>query len=71
MIPFADLLEDFLSKKGVRLEDVEVEPDKDGDTVFVLPNKPLALQWAAYHLQHAKLRIVTKQVNLNLAKKKR
>lgn len=69
-IPFADLLEEFLGERVLSFEDIEVKPHSDGETENYLADRSLHIDWVWWHLEKAKLRIVTKQVNLSLNRRR-
>jgi hypothetical protein len=68
--PFEDLVRLFLSRAGLSLSAVGVEPTRDGETETRLADRGLGEAWAAFHRQHAGLRIVSVQANLSLLRRR-
>lgn len=66
---FESLLRDFESLHLLTLDDVAVEPTRDGETDTRLADRDLAKRWADYHREHARLRIVSARANLSMLKR--
>lgn len=58
------LIDAFLAAKQLRPDDIAVIGSADGMLGNRLKDATLAQEWAAYHRDHAKLRMVSKQANL-------
>lgn len=64
IIPFHVLLSDFLLDRGYTVLTVQVDWHPEDKTKFIVVDRELANAWIGYHLQHAKLRVISAAENL-------
>jgi hypothetical protein len=69
-IPFATLLANFLDERGLDVEAIEIIGGRFANTFNKLKDRELAFAWRTYHFERAVLRMVTKEVNTSLLRKK-
>ena len=67
--PFLQLVRDFLTIRGLTLDDIQVVPTVDGNTASELSDQSLAAEWSRYHATHARLTVVSRRANLGLLKR--
>jgi hypothetical protein len=66
VVPFEDLVTTFLDREQLTIDEVEIEPRRDGEVDSILSDKRLESAWQKYHQQNAVLRLVTKHANLSV-----
>src|SRR5262249_31471879 len=59
-IPFVDLVDAFLTAQQLTVDALDVQPTCDGNTDTRLSDRQVAQQWADYHRNHARLRLVSR-----------
>lgn len=57
--PFDELVTSWLAARGITIDDVEVAPPEDNQTRVTLREAGMAYDWAAYHLEHARYKVLT------------
>ncbi len=57
--------EDFLQMKGLKIEDIMLQPTEDRSSRYLLADRILAVEWLHYHKKNAKLEIIDKRANLS------
>jgi hypothetical protein len=66
---FLALVAEWLDINGLRFEDVRVSSDTDHRTFETMADNDQLASWQRYHSIHARLRILSKQANLSLARR--
>jgi uncharacterized protein DUF3223 len=69
-LTFMRLVEEWLSLRGIRLEDIRLGPSRDLQVVYEFADQELGDSWRAFHRDKAVLRIVSKTVNRSLQRRK-
>jgi hypothetical protein len=67
--PFRELVDDFCREWGVPLDQIEVDPTRDGETLTVISDPELREAWVQFHLERAELRMVSASANLSRGRK--
>lgn len=62
-LTFMRLVEEWLSLRGIRLEDIRLGPSRDLQVVYEFADQEVGNSWRAFHYDKAVLRIVSKTVN--------
>jgi len=68
-VPFAALLESFVTREGLELERIETRAHQDGDTFRNLANEGLCERWQLFHRVNARLRIVSRKANRSILRR--
>ena len=64
--PFSVLIQEFLTEKGLTVETIKLKPSNDHSVKTYLADRRLELEWQQWHLHNAKLRIISKTLNMQL-----
>src|SRR5436190_1046770 len=70
-LTFMCLVEEWLSLRGIRLEDIKLGPSRDLQVVYEFADQELRHSWQAFHRRRAVLHAVIKTVNRSLQRRKR
>lgn len=57
--PFEELVKNWLVARGITIDNVEVAPSTDNQVYTGLKEAGMAYDWAAYHLEHARYKVLT------------
>jgi hypothetical protein len=68
-VTFMNLVNHWISVRGICLEDIEVLPSTDNNIVARMADKSLEQNWSDYHREKAVLRLISARANLALPKK--
>lgn len=68
-LTFDKLASTFIEWMGIEVKDVAVLPTEDGSTRSTLADPVLAAAWAGWHQEHARLRIVARNVNRGMLRR--
>lgn len=69
-LTFMCLVNEWLSLRGIRLEDIKLGPSRDLQVVYEFADPELRASWKAFHRRRAVLRVLTKSVNRSGRKQK-
>ena len=62
-LTFMCLVDEWLSLRGIRLEDIKLGPSRDLQVVYEFADPDLRASWKAFHHRRAVLRVLNKSVN--------
>jgi hypothetical protein len=69
-LTFMCLVDEWLSLRGIRLEDINLGPSRDLQVVYEFADPELRASWKAFHHRRAVLRALNKSVNRSVRKQK-
>jgi hypothetical protein len=69
-VTFMCLVDEWLSLRGIRLEDINLGPSRDLQVVYEFADPELRASWKAFHHRRAVLRALNKSVNRSVRKQK-
>lgn len=66
---FENIVKNFIEEYNLNIDSVKVEPTKDGEIETKFKYNNISELFYNYHMEKAKLRVISKQANLRISKK--